>query len=281
MSTGEDASKVLAHLLVSAQVKADIKSLDELPQVLRGMDSPGAAFSDYDLGIIDFGKSIKPFARDITGLMNGTKPEDFPFKWMACSVPFPGIAKIFEKSGFKGFIPKPARKAPLLEMAAHMMGMIDEEKSQTAKASILTSHSISEKTKTDALILLVEDNPVNQKLAMLMMTRAGYQVEVAGNGQEALSAYRAVPSKFDLVLMDINMPVMDGFEACQRIRFYEKEKELNPVPVLALTANVLDDFKQRCKAVGMNDFLTKPIKREVVFSAIQKWVRQPDSKPIT
>lgn len=138
--------------------------------------------------------------------------------------------------------------------------------------TMLTPHTLSENPKTWARILLVEDNPVNQQVARLMMTRAGYQVDIAENGQIALDRYSRSSHKYDLILMDINMPVMDGFEATLALRSHERSNGLDPVPILALTANVLDDFKQRCKAVGMNDFLTKPIKREVVFAAIRKWV---------
>jgi len=178
---------------------------------------------------------------------------------------------MFDEAGFKGFIPKPVRRSLFLEMAAHLTGSDADVRSQPK--SMLTTHSLSENTKNCALILLVEDNPVNQKMAKLMMTRAGYRVEVVSNGKEALEVYYKSPDQYDLVLMDINMPVMDGFQTTRALRSHEQENSLDPVPVLALTANVLDDFRQQCRDVGMNDFLTKPIKREVVFTAIRKWVR--------
>ena len=278
VSTGTDASDILDHLLTSAGMAVETRTLGNLPLILSELADPDAGIASYDMGVLDFGKSIKPGAEDIPALMKGTTPGDFPFNWMACAVPFPGIAKIFDESGFKGFIPKPARKDVLLEMAAHVMGMPVEKKStDNEPEAMLTSHSLSENRKMDAVILLVEDNPVNQKMAMLMLTRAGYQVEVARHGKEALAAYVLAPNQYDLILMDINMPVMDGFEATEKIRSHELDKDLAQIPILALTANVLDDFKLRCKEAGMNDFLTKPIKREVVFAAIQKWVRASGS----
>ncbi|MCG8632594.1 MAG: response regulator [Desulfobacterales bacterium] len=274
VSTGSDASEILSHLLTAAGMQVDIKAIGKLPLILSELADPAADIPKYDLGILDFGKSVKPGTRDIPALMKGTDPGDFPFNWMACAVPFPGIARIFDESGFKGFIPKPARKQSLLEMAAHIMGMpMIKENTCSGGEAMLTTHSLSENKKMDAVILLVEDNPVNQKMAMLMLTRAGYQVEIARHGKEALTAYVLAPNQYDLVLMDINMPVMDGFEATEKIRSHERATGIDPVPILALTANVLDDFKRRCRQVGMNDFLTKPIKREVVFAAIQKWVR--------
>ncbi len=273
VSTGSDASQIMAHLLTSAGMTVDVKSLGQLPLILSELTDPSAGIAGYDLGILDFGKSIKPGTHEIPALMKGTAPGNFPFNWMACAVPFPGIARIFDESGFRGFIPKPARKDILLEMAAHIMGTCQDKPSTCGPEAMLTAHSLSENKKMDAVILLVEDNPVNQKMAMLMLTRAGYQVEIARHGKEALTAYVLAPDQYDLVLMDINMPVMDGFEATEQIRSHERDKGIDPIPILALTANVLDDFKRRCKQAGMNDFLTKPIKREVVFAAIQKWVR--------
>lgn len=278
VSTGTDASEILSHLLSSAGMDVDIRGMDKLPLILGRPADPAAPGGGYDMGVLDFGKSIKPETRDIHALMKGTAPGDFQFNWLACAVPFPGIARLFDKSGFKGFIPKPARKDVLLEMTAHVMGMpVAPRKPGRRSEPMLTAHSLSENRKMDAVILLVEDNPVNQKMATLMLTRAGYQVEVAKHGKEALTVYGLAPNQYDLVLMDINMPVMDGFEATEKIRAHERENGLDPIPILALTANVLDDFKHRCKKAGMNDFLTKPIKREVVFSAIQKWVRRSGS----
>ncbi len=267
VATSSGASNILSQLLSTAGMEVDIGSMEALAK--------GTLQEPYDLGIFDFGKSLKSGTKDIPALMNKMTPRDFPFKWMASAVPFPGIALIFEQAGFKGFIPKPARKKVLLDMVAHIMGM-GMSKTQSIQAgpeSMLTSHSLSENRKMDASILLVEDNLVNQKLAMLMLTRAGYQVEIARDGKEALTAYTRSPDLYDLLLMDINMPVMDGFEATEKIRAHEAENKLDRVPILALTANVLDDFKRRCKISGMDDFLTKPIKREVVFAAIQKWVK--------
>jgi|GEM_PF-2370600 len=266
VSRNKDDVKILVHALEAAGIKTDLRSLESLSDVLNQS-------LDYDLGIMDFGKSVKSAHDDFVSPMSGTSPGHYPFEWIACAVPFTGIARIFESAGFKGFIPKPVRRDLLLEMAAHLMGTGKKKGGDAEAGTMLTAHALSENSKTRSLILLVEDNSVNQQLARIMMTRAGYRVDVADNGKEALNVYCRAPLKYDLILMDINMPVMDGFEATLALRSHERENGLDAVPVLALTANVLDDFKQRCREVGMNDFLTKPIKREVVFAAIRKWVR--------
>jgi len=106
-------------------------------------------------------------------------------------------------------------------------------------------------------ILLVEDNPVNQKVAGKMLERSGHGVTIANNGREAVDAFMRQP--FDLVLMDIQMPVMDGFEATQTIRDLEKTSGRH-TPIIALTAHAISGYRERCLEHGMDDYLSKPIK---------------------
>jgi CheY-like chemotaxis protein len=117
-------------------------------------------------------------------------------------------------------------------------------------------------------VLLVEDNPVNQKLAKLMLAKGGYQVEAAGNGLEAVERFTASPEDFDLILMDIQMPEMDGMEATRAIR----RKGFNAIPIVAMTAHAMKGDREKCLEAGMDDYITKPIKRETVFKMIEKWI---------
>ncbi|MBF0468199.1 MAG: response regulator, partial [Desulfamplus sp.] len=168
-----------------------------------------------------------------------------------------------------------------------------DKKSPPDENKILTTHSLAESFKHSVNILLVEDNPVNQKMAKIMLSKAGYSVEIAGNGVQAVSRFIENFSNFDMIFMDINMPEMDGLEATRRIRELERERnygntsaqdggaatsdtrEAKPsrMPIVALTANAMKEFEDKCIEVGMDDFLTKPLKRELVFKAIQKWVK--------
>ncbi|WP_313739419.1 response regulator [Pseudomonas sp.] len=118
-----------------------------------------------------------------------------------------------------------------------------------------------------ARILLVEDNPVNQLVAKGMLIKLGCQVQVAANGVEALECLHNQP--FDLVLMDCNMPMMDGYEATRRIRQLAGRSEL---PVVALTANAMPEERERCRAAGMNDYLAKPFRREQLQALIERWL---------
>ncbi|MBO9551931.1 response regulator [Pseudomonas sp.] len=118
-----------------------------------------------------------------------------------------------------------------------------------------------------ARILLVEDNPVNQLVAKGMLAKLGCQVQVATQGVEALEWLER--EDFDLVLMDCNMPVMDGYEASRRIRQSGRWPEL---PIVALTANAMPEERERCRAAGMSDYLAKPFRREELLALIDHWV---------
>jgi signal transduction histidine kinase/DNA-binding response OmpR family regulator len=111
-------------------------------------------------------------------------------------------------------------------------------------------------TKNIARILVTEDVLTNQEIATEMIQMLGCEVEIANNGLEAVSRY--LEGSFDLIFMDCQMPVMDGYEATQRIRELEKENKFQPIPIIALTAGINDEDKARCKAAGMNRYLTKP-----------------------
>ncbi len=117
-------------------------------------------------------------------------------------------------------------------------------------------------------ILLAEDNSVNILVATQVIEKAGYQVSVAKNGKEAFEAYQK--GKFDLILMDIMMPEMDGMEATWLIRQYEKEFNLTPVPIIALTANVVKEDQKKYIQAGMDDFISKPIKPDALVEKINQ-----------
>ncbi|RLB87900.1 MAG: hybrid sensor histidine kinase/response regulator, partial [Deltaproteobacteria bacterium] len=132
--------------------------------------------------------------------------------------------------------------------------------------------------KHSVRILLAEDNPVNQKLARMMLTKAGYHVETANNSKEAVEKYTAAADNYDLIFMDVQMPEMDGMEATGAIRDWEnklKAKGSNRskrVPIIAMTANALKGDREKCLEAGMDDYIAKPIKREIVFEMVEKWV---------
>lgn len=124
-------------------------------------------------------------------------------------------------------------------------------------------------------ILVVEDNPVNLLMVQNIFQRIDIQNQSATNGQEAVDLYRK--NNFDLILMDCQMPVMDGLEATREIRKLEKLKNTE-TPIIALTANAFKDDKEACLAAGMNDFLSKPFKKQQLLEVIEPWLKVTDKK---
>ncbi|MBK8179589.1 MAG: response regulator [Planctomycetes bacterium] len=117
-------------------------------------------------------------------------------------------------------------------------------------------------------VLLVEDNAINQRIAERMLTRRGHSVQVAVDGADALKHYEV--GQFDVILMDCQMPVMDGFEATRRIRAREQHGERR-VPILAMTANAMAGDRERCLAVGMDDYMAKPVKQDLLVGMVERW----------
>ncbi len=207
-------------------------------------------------------------------------------------------AKKCEEAGFDGFLSKPVRREKLYKILEKIIGKKGESREQRAGSEvkqIATQYSVNEEMKHSVRILLAEDHPVNQKLAELMLTKGGYHVEVANNGKEAVEKYIQSPDEFDLIFMDIQMPEMDGMEAAKEIRKLElslvsghlslvKDKINNKyqmindgslathIPIIAMTANAMKGDREICLEAGMDDYITKPIKRDLVFEMIKKWV---------
>jgi CheY-like chemotaxis protein len=118
-----------------------------------------------------------------------------------------------------------------------------------------------------ARVLLVEDNPVNQLVAKGMLGKLGCEVLLANHGGEALAVLEK--QQVDLVLMDCNMPVIDGYETTRHIRQHPEHQQL---PIIALTANALSDERERCRAAGMNDYLAKPFRKEELAALLDQWL---------
>ena len=177
-------------------------------------------------------------------------------------------AKKCLEAGFDAFLPKPVNRKELLHMMQDLLSEKKKDQGKEKRESIVTQHSIKEEAKHSARILLAEDNPLNQKLAKMVLTKAGYQVEVANNGQEAVEKYTKAPEAFDLIFMDVQMPQLDGLKATKAIR----DNGFDKIPIVAMTANAMKGDREKCLEAGMDDYIPKPVKRELVFKMLEKWV---------
>ncbi len=178
------------------------------------------------------------------------------------------VANKCKEAGFTAFLTKPARRKILLHTIAGILGTKNDTQQQPEEKKLVTQYSIREELKQSTRILLAEDNPVNQKLATVILKKAGYQVTVASNGRQALETFTNAPDDFDTILMDIQMPEMDGYEATRSIR----QKGFLTIPIIAMTANAMKGDRELCLEAGMNDYITKPIKREIIFQVLEKWL---------
>ena len=144
---------------------------------------------------------------------------------------------------------------------------------ENSKKSAVTTET-NKKQLNGKHVLIVEDNEVNQKVITEFLKRLGAKVNVAENGMQCLDYWRIQPNKFDLILMDCQMPIMDGFEATRLIRKEEEYMQADSrIPIVALTANVIMEDRQRCFDAGMDDFLSKPVDRDTFEEITAKWVR--------
>jgi PAS domain S-box-containing protein len=169
-----------------------------------------------------------------------------------------------ETAGIAGFLIKPVNQSVLVNTIMEVFG---RETDQSRLGDRPTGQVPGIERIAGARVLLAEDNQINQQVARELLEGVGLQVVVAGNGREAVEFSLAQP--FDLVLMDIQMPEMDGFEATAKIRGV---KELKEIPILAMTAHAMAGDRQKSFDMGMNDHVTKPIDPEELFRALVRWI---------
>jgi two-component system sensor histidine kinase/response regulator len=169
--------------------------------------------------------------------------------------------------GFAGHLSKPMRRAELLATLERVLSHAPLEFTQRLRAIVTRDVIVEEHQRRGRTVLLVEDNPTNRRVAELFLERAGCKVVHAVDGREALAALRE--RRVDLVLMDVQMPVMDGLEATQRIR--EEIPGGSRVPVVGLTASALKEQVEACRAAGMDDVIAKPLERERLEAVLERY----------
>ena len=169
--------------------------------------------------------------------------------------------------GIGAYLLKPVSRSELVEA---VVTTLSGQKTRASGMHLVTRHTFRE-SRRNLRILLAEDNEVNQEVAAAMLRKRGHTVDIVVNGLEALEAARGV--KYDVILMDLQMPEMDGLRATAEIRKLTVDR---PVPIIAVTANAMSGERERCLAAGMDDYLAKPFKPHDLFSVVEGWgVAQP------
>jgi len=182
---------------------------------------------------------------------------------LVTSLPQQGDAKALKDDGFEGFLTKPIKQQALYQTLAIIRGLPQET---VASVPLITVDSVRVAPSKPARLLVAEDNRVNQRLITKLLEKEGCVCEVVTNGQEALEAVRE--SSYDLILMDCQMPVMDGFSATRQILAEFPDAP----PIIALTAGVTAQERQECEDAGMQDFVAKPIKVERLRECLVKFL---------
>jgi two-component system, sensor histidine kinase and response regulator len=258
--------KIITNFLAAAQM--DVESLEgglEVSEILKTTESEN---KPYDACLIDINM---PEMDGYAVAAQICKEFKSPPVLLALSSALERDAQKCEAAGFDGFLSKPVRRGRLVQMIARLLGEgNDELGGKGNKRKIHTQYTVREALKHSVRILLAEDNLVNQKLAVMMLGKAGYAVDVAGNGKEAVAMFTDRSQDYDLIFMAVQMPEMDGKAATQTLR----RLGFSDIPIVAMTAHAMKGDREMCLEAGMNDYITKPIKRETVFEIIKKYVLQ-------
>ncbi|UCV02675.1 response regulator [Dechloromonas denitrificans] len=240
-----------------AEQEADgLAGLARLRQAASEGDPYEIALVDMNMPRMD-GETMGRLVREDPGL-------DATRCVMLTSAALRGDAERLQQAGFDAYLTKPLQERHIRQcLAALRHGSFGNE-----PTALITRHTLDEAALPRSLrLLLVEDNRINQKVTSAILTRQGHRVEIAENGEQALIALAA--ADFDAVLMDCQMPVMDGFEATRRLRQSSAVRDPN-IPVIAITANAMQGDREQCLAAGMNDYLSKPISEKEMRLALER-----------
>jgi two-component system sensor histidine kinase/response regulator len=236
-------------------------------QALATMKQAVQDGSPFDLAIIDYlmpkmdGESLGRAIRQDPDLCHTSM-------MLYTSSALRGDAAMVREAGFDAYLIKPIKQSHLLDAIITVLSGQGGNKDNKRKRPLITRHTIAEDRKRRIRILLAEDNATNQKVVLHIMKKYGYAADAVANGREAVQALRKLP--YDLVLMDVQMPEMDGYLATQAIR--EANTSYSSIPIIAMTANALKGDREKCLEAGMDDYLSKPVDPGSLIDKIQEWI---------
>ena len=255
--------KILAHQLTSwGMVHNEANSGNKALGMLRTAAASGAA---YHVAILDL---MMP---EMDGFELARKIKSDPALAHTCLVMLTsygrrGDGKTAADAGIAAYLTKPVRQSQLFDCLTDVIGKSTGETILIAPEALVTRHVLEEAKADHKLILLAEDNIVNQKVAVRQLQKLGYRADAVADGREAVEALGRIP--YDLVLMDCQMPNMDGYEATAEIR--RREGDLKHTIIVAMTANALKGDREKCLAAGMDDYISKPIRLESLTNVLDK-----------
>ncbi|MDQ3569867.1 MAG: response regulator [Actinomycetota bacterium] len=237
------------------------------PSALAAMRAGVDAGQAFDIAILDYHMPAMG-GLELAKAIRGDERLDTTRLVLLTSSGRRGDADQARQVGIQALLTKPVRQSSLLDCLATLMGTGDG----ATPALITAPTTVEAKRRTRGRVLVVEDNVVNQKVAARMLENMGYRVDVAANGLEAIDALERVP--YAAVLMDCQMPEMDGYEATGEIR--RREGDQGRTPIIAMTAGASPDDEARCLQAGMDDYLSKPVWPAELKRILSRWVCDVD-----
>jgi PAS domain S-box-containing protein len=251
------------------------------------ISDPGAPLlqQNFDLIVADLQILEMGGGQTLAKIKENDKLKDLPALALT-SVGQKGDADFCRELGIDGYLPKPIRQDDFHRAILMILGR-GEDSTQMKNKTLVTRHILNDEKRADVQILLTEDYPTNQKVATRHLEKVGYHVTIAENGQQSVEKYKA--RQFDLILMDIDMPIMNGFEATAAIR--EHEKKLSSItaesgapqqhiPIIAMTAHARVEDRAECLANGMDDYIPKPLRRAELLAIVDKWLQAGEHQPL-
>ena len=305
VNDNSNSLNILTKMLIAAgmDVTALDKGDDVLPTLQKALDSN----NPIDFCILDL-KMSGVNGYEIAKQIRNVKSSIRNIFLIALSFLLEREKQKDSETGFDAFLSKPVRREKLYQVLENGFNKKDKKNCPQDNGDLRTqkhfkpSSSVLIEEENSSYILLAEDNPINQKLAKMMLMKAGYQVETADTGKKAVDKFINSSGKFDLIFMDMQMPEMDGIEATHHIREWEerniakdpspnaesshqnstlfqgdfsidnRQSSNNRVPIVALTANAIKGDREKCLENGMDDYITKPINKKIFFEIIEKWI---------
>ncbi len=241
-------------------------SAEDGPNGLALIREAGRAGHPFDLAIVDM-QMPGMDGMELARALRADRSIATPRLVLLTSLAQRGDAKVAQDSGFSAYLTKPIHQHQLFDCLRLVMGRSAPGSAEDDR--LVTVHSLAEiESRSHGRVLLAEDNVINQKVAVKMIEKLGYHVDVVANGEEAVEALSRIP--YILVFMDCQMPEMDGYEATRRIR--EMEGTARHTPIVAMTANAMQGDREHCLAAGMDDYISKPIAVKNIQAALERWL---------
>jgi signal transduction histidine kinase/CheY-like chemotaxis protein/ligand-binding sensor domain-containing protein len=260
--------EILSHTLNMAGMA--VTALDNPMNVLSSIQDAQEKETPFDLCILDI-QMPHVSGYEVAKTIRSNQEPISSIPLLAFSSSTASRSKLYLDFGFDAFLTKPVQRRILLNTIERLISHESLNDTVTPIQQTVDPSPVDNDAEPLS-VLLAEDNPINRKLATFLLSRAGYRFKIAENGEQAVDIFTSDPDNFDIILMDVQMPIMGGFEAVRIIR----ERGFTRIPIIAMTAQSMKGDREKCLAAGMTDYISKPIRKNVFLDVLKKWTEQQD-----